>query len=198
MIQGKQSRTAENEPNSAVLGRPLRFMTEGASISSVDLQIGPATSFSASGRRLAALFTLNREQMVAFHRICRQLDQLRREDGGTSQLLQYIGGEGGTGKSRIIAAIAELFAQQGQQHRLLVTATSGTAAANIDGITIYSACKFTKEGVSRRGDLDGFAALTSTNLRIDVQAKMDWQEKELLIIDEVSMLGARTLYVVNE
>jgi PIF1-like helicase len=27
---------------------------------------------------------------------------------------------------------------------------------------------------------------------------MDWQEKYLLIIDEVSMLGARTLYAVNE
>jgi hypothetical protein len=27
---------------------------------------------------------------------------------------------------------------------------------------------------------------------------MDWQEKYLLIIDEVSMLGARTLYAVSE
>jgi hypothetical protein len=27
---------------------------------------------------------------------------------------------------------------------------------------------------------------------------MDWQEKYLLTTDEVSMLGARTLYAVNE
>ncbi|KAF2184536.1 hypothetical protein K469DRAFT_708733 [Zopfia rhizophila CBS 207.26] len=27
---------------------------------------------------------------------------------------------------------------------------------------------------------------------------MDWQDKDVLIIDEVSMLGARTLYDVNE
>jgi hypothetical protein len=27
---------------------------------------------------------------------------------------------------------------------------------------------------------------------------MDWQEKEMLVIDEISMLGARTLYAVNE
>lgn len=30
------------------------------------------------------------------------------------------------------------------------------------------------------------------------QAKMNWQEKYLLIVDEVSMLGARTLHAVNE
>jgi hypothetical protein len=27
---------------------------------------------------------------------------------------------------------------------------------------------------------------------------MDWQDKAMLVIDEVSMLGARTLYAVNE
>jgi hypothetical protein len=35
-------------------------------------------------------------------------------------------------------------------------------------------------------------------LRIDGQTRMDWQERYLLIIDEVGMLGARTLYAVNE
>jgi hypothetical protein len=29
-------------------------------------------------------------------------------------------------------------------------------------------------------------------------SRMDWQEKQMLMIDEVSMLGARTLYAVNE
>ena len=27
---------------------------------------------------------------------------------------------------------------------------------------------------------------------------MDWQEKYLLVVDEVSMFGGRTLYAVNE
>ncbi|XP_044720174.1 PIF1-like helicase domain-containing protein [Hirsutella rhossiliensis] len=30
------------------------------------------------------------------------------------------------------------------------------------------------------------------------QSRMDWQEKDVLVIDEVSMLGARTLHAVNE
>jgi hypothetical protein len=83
----------------------------------------------------------------------------------------------------------------------LVTATSGTAAANINGITIHSACKFSKDTIPRGGryaDVDGLAVPSSIGLRIDVKAKMDWQEKYLLIIDEVSMLGARTLYAMNE
>ncbi|KAJ6436948.1 retrovirus polyprotein [Purpureocillium lavendulum] len=33
---------------------------------------------------------------------------------------------------------------------------------------------------------------------VNGQARMDWQEKDVLVIDEVSMLGARTLHAVNE
>ncbi|RKK66419.1 hypothetical protein BFJ69_g15414 [Fusarium oxysporum] len=131
----------------------------------------------------------------------RQLDQVRRDEHCTSQLCLFIEGEGGTGKSRVITAIAELFARKSQSHRLLVTATSGTAAANINGITIHSACKFSKDTSTRTrraGEPDGFAPSSSAGLRIDGQAKMDWQEKYALIIDEVSVLGARTLYAVNE
>ncbi|KAI5455814.1 hypothetical protein BGZ63DRAFT_337870, partial [Mariannaea sp. PMI_226] len=56
------------------------------------------------------------------------------------QLCQFIGGEGGTGKSRIIEAIVKLFASKDIAHHMLVTATSGTAAARINGITIHSVC----------------------------------------------------------
>jgi hypothetical protein len=117
------------------------------------------------------------------------------------QLCQFIGGEGGTGKSRIIEAIVELFARKGMQRRVLVTATSGTAAARINGVTIHSACNFSAEQrsastVSKR--LDGVQA-SGPGLRfISGQSRMVWQDKHLLIVDEVSMLGGRTLFQVNE
>ncbi|KAH7335093.1 hypothetical protein BKA66DRAFT_379017, partial [Pyrenochaeta sp. MPI-SDFR-AT-0127] len=38
----------------------------------------------------------------------------------------------------------------------------------------------------------------STGLRVDGKSRMDWQEKYMLIIDEISMLGARTLHAVNQ
>ena len=37
-----------------------------------------------------------------------------------------------------------------------------------------------------------------SDLFIDGQRRMDWQEEWLIVIDEVSMLGARTLFAVNE
>ena len=168
---------------------------------STGVMFGPSTSFCETGRQVAESFTLNQRQSIALQLICRQLDRMRHDDNETPQLCQFIGGEGGTGKSRVIAAIAELFVRTGQSHRLLLTATSGTAAANINGITIHSACRFSKDTVARvgrAGDLDGFASSGSAALRIDGQTKMDWQEKQVLVIDEVSMLGARTLHAVNE
>ncbi|XP_044722208.1 PIF1 protein [Hirsutella rhossiliensis] len=33
---------------------------------------------------------------------------------------------------------------------------------------------------------------------VDGRSRMDWREKEVLVVDEVSMLGARTLYAANE
>ncbi|KAF5696631.1 ATP-dependent DNA helicase PIF1 [Fusarium mundagurra] len=128
---------------------------------STTIQFGPSTSFSEAGRQLSKSFTLNRKQDIALRLLCRQLDRVRRDESGTPQLCQFVGGEGGTGKSRVIATINELFASKGISHRLLVTATSGTAAANINGITIHSACGFSKDTAPRGGrgsDADGFAA----------------------------------------
>jgi hypothetical protein len=172
----------------------------------VGVQFGPSTSFLAAGRQLAERFTLNRKQSVAFLLVCRQLDLVH--SGGSThgqpapQLCQFIGGEGGTGKSRVIEALVELFAGKGISNRLLVTATSGTAAARINGITIHSACSFSKDAsrmsAGRDKGVGGIGPSNSSNRYVNGPARMDWQEKHLLIVDEVSMLGARTLYMVNE
>lgn len=168
---------------------------------SATVMFGPSTSFWATGRQVAESLTLNRRQTIALRLICHQLDQRRSDESATPQICLFIGGEGGTGKSRVIAAIAEIFARRAQSHRLLVTATSGTAAANINGITIHSACKFTKDKITRAGrgrNVDGFASSSSAAVRIDGQTRMDWQDKDVLTIDEISMLGVRTLCAVNE
>jgi ATP-dependent DNA helicase PIF1 len=47
-------------------------------------------------------------------------------------------------------------------------------------------------------DINGIRASNTINLYIDGQAKIDWQEKYLLIIDEISILGTRILYTVNQ
>ncbi|KAM6514317.1 hypothetical protein FALCPG4_015467 [Fusarium falciforme] len=77
---------------------------------STRIRFGPSTSFCEVGRLVADSLTLNRRQSLALWLICRRLDQVRRDESGTAQLCLFVGGEGGTGKSRVIMAVAELFA----------------------------------------------------------------------------------------
>ncbi|XP_044715960.1 PIF1-like helicase domain-containing protein [Hirsutella rhossiliensis] len=77
----------------------------------------------------------------------------------------------------------------------------GAAAARINGITIHSACGFSKDqgaGANTAKDLDGVRLPKRTERFIHGQSRMSWHEKDVLVIDEVSMLGSRTLHAVNE
>ncbi|XP_044716508.1 AAA domain-containing protein [Hirsutella rhossiliensis] len=145
---------------------------------------------------------------IALLIVCRQLDQVRQAneaggDGdGEGQLCLFIGGEGGTGKSRVIEALVELLARRELSSRMLVTATSGTAAARINGITLHSACGLAvgqggQAGGATKG-VDGVRLPGAGERFVDGRSRMDWREKEVLVVDEVSMLGARTLYAANE
>ncbi|KAM4056410.1 PIF1-like helicase [Hirsutella rhossiliensis] len=101
--------------------------TAGNAGAGMEVRLGPSTSFLEAGKGLTTRLTLNKKQAIAFSILCRHLDSMRQGDGGdVSQLCQFVGGEGGTGKSRVIGAL------------------------------------------------------------------------DVLVIDEVSMLGARTLHAVNE
>ncbi|KAM4063272.1 PIF1-like helicase [Hirsutella rhossiliensis] len=170
------------------------------------VRLGPSSSFVAAGRELAGQLTLNEKQSVALLIVCRQLDRIRLGDGaggdGGGQLCLFIGGEGGTGKSRVIEALVELLARRDLSSRLLVTATSGTAAARINGITLHSACGLAigQSGQAGRAtrEVDGVRLPGQGERFVDGRSRMDWQEKEVLVIDEVSMLGARTLHAANE
>lgn len=99
----------------------------------------------------------------------------------------------------VIEVLKELFTSAGISNRLLVTAISGTAAARINGITIYSACNFSKDTSRMSSSRDkGVDGIGSSDRYVNGPSRMDWQQKYLLIVDEISMLGARTLYMVNE
>ncbi|KAM4059761.1 hypothetical protein HRG_002612 [Hirsutella rhossiliensis] len=89
--------------------------------------------------------------------VCRQLDRIRQGDdvgGGRGQLCLFIGGDGGTGKSRVIEALVELLAWR-------------DLSSHGEGL-------------------------------VDGRSRRDWQEKEVLVIDKVSILGAQTLHTANK
>lgn len=221
MIQGIQNMAAADKTDHSAAVRSVLtgFGEEDIQMTAADLEetadeageagpgmevdFGASTSFLEAGKAVAARFTLNKRQTIAFLIICRQLDSIQCSGrGDVRQLCEFVGGEGGTGKSRVIEALVELFASKGISNRLLITATSGTAAAQINGITIHSACGFTKDqaagGANTAKDLDGVRLPKQAERFVHGQSRMDWQEKDLLVIDEVSMLGARTLHAANE
>ncbi|KJZ69562.1 hypothetical protein HIM_11055 [Hirsutella minnesotensis 3608] len=178
-------------------GGPTRQADAGMSV-----RLGPSTSFVHAGKALAARLTLNKRQAIAFLILCRRLDLLRQGDeGDVAQLCQFVGGKGGTGKSRVIQALVDLFASMDMSSRLLITATSGTATARINGITIHSACGLSKDvgaAATAARDLDGVRLPKLAERFVHGESRMDWREKDVLVIDEVSMLGARTLHAVHE
>ena len=153
----------------------------------MDLEVGPYTSYIDVALELTKRWTLNKLQSMAVLLPAAFLDdrgaQLHEEGG--RQHFQYVGGEGGTGKSRVIHAIKDMFRLKDVPHTLLLTGASGNAAALIGGVTLHSAANigFEGEGVTAR--------------HISEEEKLRWKNKTMLIIDEISQVGGLTLASVD-
>ncbi|KAM4066749.1 PIF1-like helicase [Hirsutella rhossiliensis] len=150
------------------------------------VDVSPVTSFVEMGRTTAASFTLNYLQTMALQLVCVFLDKYTADPDSAGQHLQYTGGPGGTGKSRIIDALKGVFAARDQPHLLQITGTSGSSAAQIGGTTIHSAC-----------GLDSNRNPNKPPPPFSEAKKWIWKLKLVLVIDEVSMLGGATLHNVS-
>ena len=150
------------------------------------VDVSPATSFAEMGLATAATFTLNYLQTMALQLVCAFLDRYTANQDSAGQHLQYTGGPGGTGKSRIIDALKDVFAARNQPHLLQITGTSGSSAAQIGGTTIHSAC-----------GLDSHRDPNKPPPPFSEAKKWIWKQKLVLVIDEVSMLGGATLHNVS-
>ena len=132
-------------------------------------------------------WTLNKLQSMAVVLPAAFLDErgTRLQEEGGRQHFQYIGGEGGTGKSRVIHAIKDMFRLKDGLHTLLLTGASGNAAALIGGVTLHSAANIVFEG----------RAATAKN--VSEEEKLRWKNMIMLIIDEISQVGGLTLAAVD-
>jgi len=111
----------------------------------------------------------NPEQLRAFGIIARHVVMPQKE-----QLLMYIAGVGGTGKSHLINAAVLLFSRLGRREELLLGAPTGIAAVLIGGSTLHSLVMVTPNGAST--DMSVLGAI--------------WRDARYLIMDEISMIGA--------
>lgn len=116
----------------------------------------------------------NPEQLRAFEIVGRHVTR------GGPQLLMYVGGVGGTGKSHVVNSILRLFSLLGKRNNILVAAPTGAAAILIGGHTIHSLTML-PDGPGR-----DFQELS----RI-------WEDVDYLILDEVSMIGGKLMSQIN-
>ncbi len=61
----------------------------------------------------------------------------------------FLGGPGGTGKSRVIDALKEFFTAKGDSRRFRLASYTGVAARNISGMTLHSALAL--ETIKKKG-----------------------------------------------
>lgn len=147
----------------------------------------PAGGFIELGRIAAFNYTLNHLQTMALQLVCSFLDRYTAYPDSAAQHPQYTGGPGGTGKSRIIDALKDVFAARAQRHLLQITGTSGSAAAQIGGTTVHSAC-----------GLDAHRSPNKPLPPFSEAKKWIWKQKIVLVVDEISMLGGAALYDVSQ
>ena len=114
----------------------IRFINTSTTDDSPCVFLTDGTNDQPAIMRIVEQFTLNEAQQRAFRIIA--YHTLGRSKVGP-QLRMGIFRQGGTGKSRLIAAIRAWFCFLNRQNEVIVTATTGTAAFNIKGITLHSA-----------------------------------------------------------
>src|SRR5258705_1479644 len=106
---------------------------------------------------------------------------------GSEQLIMYVGGMGGTGKSQVIKALMDLFKARNESHRFVVLATTGTAAALLQGSTYHSFLGVPIEGQT--------ALRNETTNNAQVKARLDGVE--YIFLDEVSMVSCNDNYKIS-
>ena len=124
--------------------------------------------------------TLNKKQQIAFEVATANVIK-RHFKEETEQLISYVGGPGGTGKSQVIKAIIEFHKRMKVKHTLKLSANTGTAAKHIGGSTTTT--------------LFGF---NSKNEKDAQKLQRKFEKVKTIIIDEVSMIGCSQLVKIHK
>ena len=126
-------------------------------------------------------FTLNKEQARAFRIVA-----LHSLEEKPKPLRMYLGGSGGTGKSRVINALKTFFDRRNQSRRFRLSSYTGVAAKNISGMTLHAALCLNQR--KSKGSSD--------KTRRDLISM--WEGVDYLFVDEVSMIGCQLMLKISE
>lgn len=149
---------------------------------------------------VARQFQLNKEQQRAYEIFLRPLSPIllgkSSEGYDSDNRCMYLGGPGGTGKSRVIQAIIEAFTRLQCRQQLLVCATTGVAANLIGGSTVDSLAKIKRRSGRYKENDDTEQVMNGSDCSYVVNNT--WISCNFLILDEVSMLGCSKLAKISQ
>ena len=150
------------------------FMSKDRTETSKSTLLLLETEVKRQYNRIAIAMSLNTEQRRALYLVAQQIWM-----GIFGQPLRmYVGGVGGTGKTRVIRSVKELLDSCGLNDNYVLAAPTGAAAVLIGGNTVHSVCGLSVGGSDAKPNEDAIKA---------------WMNVSFLIIDEISMTSARML-----
>ena len=133
---------------------------------------------------------LNAEQQNLFNVIAEQIQLYRWNEEHTKPFYTFLSGGAGVGKSHLVKVIAEYakrnlkFPKQNlDQPSIMLTASTGKAAAHINGLTLHSAFHI---GCKKRAK----DAAISKRVLAGLQKK--YRHLKIIVLDEISMIGRDT------
>src|SRR5215217_2835706 len=113
----------------------------------------------------------------------------------------YLTGRAGTGKTTFLKHII-----QHTSKKFVIVAPTGVAAINAGGVTAHSLFQLPM-GAYIPGTMKGFGVANELitdkhtllkNMRVNAEKRKLWQEMELLVIDEISMVRADMLDAIDQ
>ncbi|THU80869.1 hypothetical protein K435DRAFT_595849, partial [Dendrothele bispora CBS 962.96] len=142
--------------------------------------------------RISNLYKLNRKQKMAFTIISHSY--INRFLFGTEHgepLKMLLTGPGGTGKTHTVKAVREVMAHFGRENRIRFLAPTGSAASLIEGTTIHTGLGIAVGSKVNTGDrYDGIYSFSVTKR---LEARDEWRDVDIVMVDEVSLLGSQLL-----
>ena len=131
---------------------------------------------------ITSQYPLNQKQRVIVRALVLRVLHPVRINSVRDQFLLYLGGIGGVGKTHLIKALMFGLSIIQKHDDVLLTASTGAAAANINGATYHSALGYGKNG----------------NQPVRQATRSRLSHKKIFILDEISMVSLENLVQINE
>jgi hypothetical protein len=150
------------------------------------LQVGDSPTSASLTLLVSEDLPLNEKQRLVVERVLS--DALAWKDyaydaSKHNQMLSYIGGEGGVGKSQIIKGIVASMDLILCKEEVILIAPTGAAADNIGGNTYYTSL--------------GISIAKTQKTTVGTCIRKLWSRKTIMIINEISIMGLSMLSTIN-